>query len=191
MLFKREITETRFTCNAEGIMKNRHRIKYFVFLGLLCVVPSFCSIQLYYLKYCKDTVAVIIPVCTQELDATFFLPKGEYVLSVLSGDPSKLSGEEIKGKIAVTSENTDSFSLYYTKHELDWIYENHDRTPQRASIRRNMRYPWTHHIKGYYLVDLAGYFSVPDSFHITKLNASFESLPEEIYLKIETFMEIP
>jgi len=109
----------------------------------------------------------------------------------MSYDPPKLIGEKINGKISVVSKDTHIFSISEIIDDIKWICKYHDETPERSIIQRNMRYPYTHHVRGYYLLKVLGFFSVQDSFHITTLSSSFEFLPIGIYLKIETFVEIP
>ena len=152
---------------------------------------SLAAVQLYYMKFRMETVAIIFPIAKEDLDLTFFLPEGRYVLSLVGNKESIIDGKQFSGRISVVSRNKFSFPFNYTMENIERIYEYHDRTPERASRKSNMRYPYTHHINGYYLLKIIGVFTVESSFDLTAVTAILDTLPHGLYLKIETVVEVP
>lgn len=164
-----------------SIMKTLLKIVSIILLLFIICFFVVLSNAIYYMYYYKETVALIANI-NMENKFTLFLPVDRYAVTLVSTEQYFQTEKSISGKILVNGQHLSTFNVYESDINIGPVTESNisDRRP-------NKLYPETHNVPGYFYLKQIGVFNIEDHKYCT-LEIIFDSVPENVLLKIETYM---
>ncbi len=165
-------------------LKNK-QIKLILNVFLLFVVTVILfnmANSIYYMYYFKQTVAFITDIDKQN-KFTLFLPNDRYAITLVSTDQNFKAQKPISGKIFFNGIQLSTFSFYGS----DGNAGENIIMADLSSPPHTQPWPHTHDIAGYYYLRTIGDFHVENRNSCT-LEIVFEYVPDNILLKIETYL---